>query len=180
MRSIERLRKSGPVAAALAGLMLAMASPAAVSAAPVPCRAHAARALRGNAMDIVQARTFTVEVTTKKAYRLGGKATIDAIVTRPAHRDPLQAGPDFDPPASVPAADVNVGIGIHVGDVFAPGFGVTDENGEATITIKLPKYMKSGSASLDAYAWKIAVDTPCLTLEEDGFTHVDNAFVVTL
>ena len=180
MRSIERFKRSGLVAAALAGLLLMGLPAGGASAAPIPCRAHAARALRGNAMDIVQARTFTVEVTNKKTYRIGGRATIDAVVTRPAHRDPLQAGPEFDPPTSVPAADVNVGIGIHVGDVFAPGFGVTDENGKVTVTIKLPKYMKPGSASIDAYAWKIAFDTPCLTLEEDGFTHVDNAFVVTL
>jgi hypothetical protein len=180
MRSIERFVKGTSVAAALAGLLITGLFPAAASAAPVPCRAQAARAIQGNAMDIVQARTFTVDVTTKKAYRIGGKATIDAVVTRPAHRDPLQAGPEFDPPASAPADGVNVGIGIHVGDVFVPGFGVTDENGKVTVTIKLPKYMKSGSASIDAYAWKIAVDSPCLTLEEDGFTHVDNAFKVSL
>ena len=179
MRPIERLRRSGSIAATIAGLLLAGLTPSTASSAPIPCRAHAARALRGNTMDIVQVRTFTVEVKTGKAYRIGGRAAIDAVVTRPAHRDPLQVGPEFEPPASAPAADVNVGIGIHVGDVFVPGFGVTDENGEVRVTIKLPSYMRPGTASIDAYAWKIQADTPCLTLEEDGFTHVDKAFAVT-
>lgn len=131
-------------------------------------------------MDIVQLRTFTVVVKPDaKSFRIGGRATVEATVTRPAHQDPLQTGPEFDPPASAPASEVNVGIGIHVGDVFVPGFGITDEDGTAKIAIKLPKYMKPGSAALDGYAWKIDADSPCLTLEEDGYTHMDGAFSVT-
>ena len=179
MRPIERLRRSGPIAVAVAALLLAGLSPSAASAAPIPCRSQAVRAIGSPTMDIVQVRTFTVEVKTAKVYRIGGRAAVDAVVTRPAHRDPLQVGPEFEPPTSAPAADVNVGIGIHVGDVFVPGFGVTDQNGKVRVTIKLPSYMRPGTASIDAYAWKIQADSPCLTLEEDGFTHVDKAFVVT-
>ena len=98
-------------------------------------------------------------------------------MTRPAHKDPLQLGPEFEPPASTPAADVNVGVGIHVGEVFVPGFAQTDQDGEATVTIRLPNYMKPGIADLDGYAWKVQADSPCLTIEEDGYTHMDNAFV---
>jgi hypothetical protein len=131
-------------------------------------------------MDIVQLRTFTVEVRPlAKTYKVGRAAKVAVTVTRPAHKDPFQVGPEFDPPASAPAADVSVGVGIHVGDVFVPGFGVTDDAGEATVTIKLPSYMKAGSADIDGYAWKIQVDSPCMTIEEDGYTHLVGGFEVT-
>lgn len=129
-------------------------------------------------MDIVQLRTFSVEIKPlAKSYAIGRPAKVAVTVTRPARKDPLQLGPEFDPPASVPAADVNVGVGIHVGEVFVPGFAQTNEDGEATVTIRLPSYMKPGVANLDGYAWKVQADSPCLTIEEDGYTHLDKAFV---
>jgi hypothetical protein len=131
-------------------------------------------------MDIVQLRTFTVEVKPlAKSYEIGGPAKFEVTVTRPAHKDPLQLGPEFDPPVSAPAADASVGVGVHVGDVFVPGFAVTGEDGTATVTIKLPSYMKPGSADIDGYAWKVEADSPCLTIEEDGYVHIVKGFVVT-
>jgi hypothetical protein len=130
-------------------------------------------------MDIVQLRTFTVEIEpVAKTYKIGGPAKVSVVVTRPAHKDPLQLGPEFEPPASAPAAGVNIGIGVHVGEVFVPGFGQTDDAGEAIVTIKLPSYMKPGIADLDGYAWKIQADSPCMTIEEDGYTHMDAGFAV--
>jgi hypothetical protein len=168
-------------AAALLAAVLVTGSASAASAAPVPvpCKGTATMVLRGSTMDIIQLRTFTVVVKPlAKVYKVGSTAKVAVTVTRPAHRDPLQLGPEFEPPASFPAADVSVGIGIHVGDTFVPGFGITDEDGKATVGIKLPGYMNTGPAEIDGYAWKIQADSPCLTIEEDGYTHMDNGFVV--
>jgi hypothetical protein len=146
----------------------------------IPCRGVVARQLRSSAMDIVQLRTFTVEVKPlAKTYKIGGPAKVAVTVTRPAHGDPLQLGPELDPPATAPAANVSVGVGVHLGDVFVPGFGITDEAGETTIAVKLPSYMKPGVADLDGYAWKNQVDSPCMTIEEDGYTHLVKGFSVT-
>jgi hypothetical protein len=173
------LKRVVAVSTVVVAVSLSAAPPPVAAAPSVPCRGRVSRHLRNNAMDIVQLRTFTVEIKPlAKTYKIGKPAQVAVVVTRPAHRDPLQLGPEFEPPTSAPAADVSVGVGIHVGEAFVPGFGVTDENGKTTVTIKLPSYMKPGFADLDGYAWKIQFDSPCMTIEEDGYTHMDKAFAV--
>ena len=174
-----RLRTSLVALTATACVALVGVQPAAGSP-EIPCRSVGARELRGTSMDIVQLRTFTVEVKPlAKGYKIGRPAQFSVTVTRPAHKDPLQVGPDFDPPASAPAAGASVGVGVHVGEVFVPGFAITGDDGTAIVTIKLPSYMKPGPADIDGYAWKVAADSPCLTIEEDCYVHLVKAFTVT-
>lgn len=140
-----------------------------VAASPVPCRPAAIQQLRGNRRETVRLRTFHIEAQQAESFKIGTAAKIDITVTRPAHQDPLDLGVEFEPPASTPADNVLVGVGIHVGDVFVPGFARTDADGKAIISMKLPKYMTPGLASMSVYAWNVVHESPCLRVEEDGY-----------
>lgn len=171
--------KIGAVAAAtaLAGAILGSAP---AHAATVPCRATALQTLRGNRREIVRFRTFNIQVEPQQeSYAIGERAKIDLTVTRPAREDPLDLGVPLDSPSSVPAENVNLGIGIRVGDVFVAGFSTSDADGKATVVVKLPSYMRPGTASVAAYGWNVVHETPCLRVEEDGYTMVPEAFEVT-
>lgn len=168
------------VATALFATLIAGPPATAGTTAPVPCRANALRHLRGNLRETVRLRTFhVVAEPTAETFPIGSKARIDITVTRPAHEDPADLGIEIDPPASMPAEGVTVGIGIHVGDVFVPGFGVTDADGKVSIRVKLARYMKPGTASATVYAWNVLHESPCLRVEEDGFATYPEAFEVT-
>ena len=150
-------------------------------AAPVPCyRGEVRDQMRAGAMETVALRTFTLELeSAKPSYKIGETAIVHARVTRPADEDPLQLGVPLDSPEQYAAADVNVGIGVRIGDVFLFGFGITDENGEVDVKIKLKSYTPTGTAILDGFAWKRQVETPCANVEENGYTFFPNAFKVT-
>ena len=131
-------------------------------------------------METIRLRTFHIVAEPQaEKFAIGTKANIDVTVTRPAHEDPLDQDIAIDPPASVPAENVSVGIGITVGQVFTPGFGTTDADGKVTVDIKLPRYMKPGTASIAAYAWNVVHESPCIRVEEDGYTSNPEAFEVT-
>lgn len=168
----------------IAALAIALTGAAPAGAAPastnVPCRPAAVRHLRGDMREVVRFRTFYVDAKPQaETYKIGTKAKIDITVTRPAHEDPLDLGVGLDPPTSAPAENVSVGVGIHVGDVFIPGFSRTDAEGHATVVVKLPTYMKPGAASVAAYAWNVVHESPCLRVEEDGYSAYPDAFEVT-
>jgi hypothetical protein len=149
--------------------------------APAPCYASEVRGLmRSGAMETVALRTFTLELeSAKPTYKIGETAIVKARVTRPADEDPLQLGVPLDSPEQYAAADVNVGIGLRIGDVFLFGFGITDANGEADIKIKLKSYTPTGTAIADGFAWKRQFESPCANVEENGYTFFPNAFKVT-
>lgn len=124
-------------------------------------------------------RTFHLEVEPdKRRYKVGQTAKVHVIVTRPAHEDPLGQGIPLDPPQSFPAEDVNVGIGLRIGDVFLFGHDVTDAEGHALVKIKIASYAPAGKAMADAYAWKTQFDSPCARVEENGYTQIPNIFTI--
>ena len=171
-------RRLGGAAIAIAIAAVLPVSPA--GAAPVPCRDGALRMLRGDARETIRVRTFYIDAKTQaESYRIGSRAKIDVLVTRPAHEDPLDLDVEYEPPASLPAENVIVGLGVHVGDVFIPGFSRTNAEGKATISMKLPRYVKPGTASITVYAWNILHESPCLRIEEDGYMTYPEAFEVT-
>ncbi len=133
----------------------------------------------GGAMEYITPRTFHVQIKPlKKTYRRGEVVKVKVLVTRPAEEDPAGLGVPLERPASVPAEGVNVGVGISVGRVFLPGYGRTSPNGVATVGIKLARYVPSAPADVRAFAYKEVVATTCLTVEEQGFKAVENAFRV--
>ncbi len=130
-------------------------------------------------MEYITPFTFHVAIKPfKKAYRRGDTVKVDVTVTRPAEEDPMGLGVGTERPASVPASDVNVGVGVSVGRVFLPGYGRTNDAGKANVAIKIEKYAPRAVAHVRAFAYKEVFSSPCLTVEEQGFASRDNAFRV--
>ncbi|MFN2525912.1 MAG: hypothetical protein ABR505_06570, partial [Actinomycetota bacterium] len=96
----------------------------------------------------------------------------------PAHEDPLGQDQPMDPPASEPASDVTVGLGLQVGRTYLFGIGRTDDAGKATIRVPLPTYVPPGSVFARSLAWNELVNTTCLIVEEQGYTEQKNFFSV--
>lgn len=122
-------------------------------------------------MEQVSVLTFNLELgKLKPEYKIGDVVPIDVTVTRPAKEDPLGNGVPMERPVVEPAAGVIVGVGLHLGRVFLPGAGITDENGLARIRIKIQDYVPVG-AKVDAsiYAWKVIQETPCASVQEYGY-----------
>ena len=133
----------------------------------------------GGAMEYITPRTFHVAIKPlKKSYRRGEVVKVQVAVTRPAEEDPVGLGLPVQRPANVPAEGVNVGVGISVGRVFLPGYARTAANGVASVRIKLERYVPRAAAHVRAFAYKEVVATTCLTVEEQGYHAVDNAFKV--
>jgi hypothetical protein len=131
-------------------------------------------------IETVNLYNYTVQLHPKKSvYRVGQTAKFHMIVTRPGPQDPLGLGVSWDPPYKEPAADVNVGIGLRVGDVFLFGIAVTNEKGEAIVPIKLLPYTPTGTAAADAVGWQIVHQNTCLTVQEIGYASDPRAFKVT-
>ena len=168
------------VAAVFASVLSAAPAQAAPLGAGGACAARDVRSmLRDGSMETVALRTFHVVISSpKKAYAIGDTAIVHAKVTRPAHEDPLQLGVTWDPPRSFPAEEVNVGIGLRVGDVFLFGFGETDENGEVDVKVKIQPYTRPGTAMVDAFSWERQFESPCANVEENGYTFAPRLFKV--
>jgi hypothetical protein len=164
-------------------------SPVSAGAAPGPCsgprsstramtRAVATQEGRSG-LETITLRSFHVVVKSdRKAYRIGQTAKMTATVTRPAHEDPFGEGIQFDPPASFPAEDVVVGVGLSVGDVYLYGHGTTNARGKALVKIRIARYTPPGTASADVFARKTQVRTICASLEEVGYKRVPKLFNV--
>lgn len=157
---------------------LAGSSSAAVTDATIGCKG-ARRVLRGTlVLEQVALRTFTIEAKAPKNVVIGGTASIPVVVTRPAEQDPLGQGIPTDGIEPEAAPDINVGVGLLVGDVFFPGFAVTDQDGKATIKIKIQSYAKPGPVDASFYAWKTQADTPCARVDENGYRFYQKFFTV--
>ena len=134
----------------------------------------------GCAMETVALKTFHLVVKGQdKVYEVGDTAKVLITVTRPAHEDPAGLGIYQEPPQSYPAENVNAGVGLRVGDVFLFGHAMTDAQGKAVVDVKLEPWTPSGTAIADAFVWNVVQDTPCLRIEENGYTQKPNIFKVT-
>lgn len=131
-------------------------------------------------MESATLRTLYVEAKVKKTViNRGSFAEIEVLVTRPAKEDPLGEGEPLpvERPVVEPAADVSVGVGVYVGSVFFPGFGISGPDGVAKLRIKMESYApKNTVADVSIYAWKVVQDTPCLTVQEDGYSQYPAMF----
>ncbi|MDQ3646523.1 MAG: hypothetical protein M3345_06245 [Actinomycetota bacterium] len=113
-------------------------------------------------------------------YRIGQVVKFPITVTRPSNTDPFGQNIVLgEPPVSQPAADVTVGVGVQVGWVYLSGAGVTNENGEALVGVKIESYTKPGTAHARIGAQKITAEAPCATVKEEGAVMIANAFKVT-
>lgn len=128
--------------------------------------------------ETVLLNTFHIVMkTSKPSYQVGQNAVFDIEVTRPAHEDPLGQGQRMDPPMSMPASDVQVGVGLAIDDVFLYGFGLTDQDGKAQVKIKLRPYTPApATAFAVAVAQKRQVQTVCANVDEFSILRVPNAF----
>jgi len=117
-------------------------------------------------------RSLHVEAhPSKMVVRPGQKFTVHVKVTRPAHEDPAGEGIEFTPPTSAPAEDVTVGLSIWVGDrTYFWQVGMTDANGEDTLTLKVPRNAEAGPAlaSASGRRW---IKNDCPDILEDGYTN---------
>lgn len=134
----------------------------------------------GKAFDYITPNTLHVALKPfGKRYARGETVTVRVVVTRPADEDPAGLGIPVARPASQPAADVNVGIGISVGAAFVPGYGKTNAKGKVGVGIKLGRNVPAGIATVRAYAYKERLNTPCVVVEEQGYRTNRKAFRVT-
>jgi hypothetical protein len=177
------LRKTVAALLLAASMTLGAPSVPALGASAVPCRQGALSVLRGRGgpeMDTVQIRTLHIDAkATAKSFAIGRSAKVAVTITRPAGEDPLGNGVQVPSPTFVPASDIYVGVGVNLGDVFLPAFGVTGADGKAVIDIKLKDYAVPTKAQVSVYAYHTDVDTACMRLEENGFKKYKNMFTVT-
>jgi len=156
-----------------------------LTAAPAPARSSACAALmrdamRSGSMETIALRTLYIEMQLdKKSYEVGDTVKIDVTVTRPSDEDPAGQGTPTPRPTTMPAEDVTVGVGLRIGRVFLYGFGAsTDADGKTMVPILLRPYTPAGRATLDIFAWKTQLDTPCLIVEEQGYHSHPGVFAV--
>ena len=176
-----RVRRIRPVAAALAvtlfaGLFVVTAAGPA-SACGALTRKQVFHDMRNGSMETLTLRTLNLDVTPPKSGEIGSVATIKVIVTRPAKEDPLGQGIPMERPYVEPAPGVIVGIGLSIGDVFLPGAALTDEDGRAVVKIKLEKWVPRNTwVDMSVYGWKTVQETPCFTIQEDGYVTQGRVF----
>ena len=171
-----RKRTALMTATALLATLLALAP---VSGAAACSQRNVRSMLRAGATEVVALRTYHLEVEAdKKAYKVGDTAKINVTVTRPAHEDPVGLGVPIDPPQSFPAEDVNVGLGLRVGNVYLFGYSRTNADGLAVVKVPIKSYTPAGKAMADAFAWRAAVEAPCFKVEENGYREMPNLFTV--
>jgi hypothetical protein len=160
-----RMRRIALLGAAALIMTLLTSAPASA----VPC----------GSMETVALRTFYLDIkAAKKVYKVGQTAVINVNVTRPSDQDPMGMGVPMERPFTEPAEDVNVGIGLRVGDVFLFGYGLTDAKGNTAVKIKIESWTPAGTALADIFAWQIQLDTPCLRVEENGYRQKPGIFKV--
>jgi len=117
-------------------------------------------------------RSLHVEAhPSKQLVRRGEKFKVHVKVTRPAHEDPAGEGIEFTPPTSTPAEGVTIGLSIWVGErTYFWQVGMSDQNGEDVLTVKVPRNAELGSALASASArhW---IKNDCPDILEDGYTN---------
>jgi len=120
-------------------------------------------------------RTLHVEAhPSKKVVRRGEKFKVHVKVTRPAHEDPAGEGMEVSPPTSAAAEGVTIGLSIWVGDrTYFWQVGMSDQNGEDVLTLKVPKNAELGPALASA-SGRHWIKNDCPDILEDGYTNYMN------
>lgn len=156
---------------ALVATMVLVSLPA--SAAPARCGASA-RAL-------VYLYTFHIEAEPgQKSYRRGEKVVAKITVTRPNDTDPTGNGQPMPPMDPEPAADVNIGMALFIGNSYSWDIGVTDQDGKATLRIPIPKDSDTGWATAYASAEKTHyTNNGCPDVKEVGYAEFQRFVKVT-
>ena len=176
MRRVSMLLASSMLIATIA----VAAGPASAATGGCGSRTAVNKALRTNQMETFTLRTLDVEAKVKRAVvNRGDFVEIEVTVTRPAKEDPIGEGTPLpvERPVVEPAPDVYVGMGVYVGNVFLPGFAITGPDGVAKARIKIESYApKNTVANVSVYAWKVLQDTPCATIQEDGYRQYPTMF----
>lgn len=119
----------------------------------------------------------------KSTYAPGETAKVDVTVLRPAPKDPLGFGVEYDPPTQTPVEGANVVTALAVGVPPLWGVGVTDADGKVHIEIKLRKdlkgpiyastrasiiYNEDGPDCTNVEEWGRKVDNPAFTVKKKG------------
>ena len=165
--------------ALLASLLPGSSASAGPAASPLPCSGRALDVMR-HGLEQIQLKTLDLEANAaKQSYKIGEVAKFKALVTRPAKEDPLGQGIPMDRPYVTPAEGISIGVGLLFnGNVFLPGFGVTDEEGKVTLKVKIQNYVKPGTVHASFFAWKTVADLPCARIDETGYKPVPDIFRV--
>ena len=145
------------------GLALAL-----VGGGPAPSASAASRCRSKSAVLVLRDLWVEAKPSTT-TVRPGQTFTVLLKVSRPAHEDPLDQGIALDPPASVPAEGIDVGISVWSGKrTYFWNTGTSDANGEVTLKLTAPKNAEPGAARsvLFAQHW---INQSCPDILENGF-----------
>lgn len=99
---------------------------------------------------------FKVEAKWQKpTAKIGSVAKMDVYVERTAETDPATGSPwPNGRPIVEPVADVSVGVGLLIGDVFFAAGGLTGADGKVTVKVKIESYAKPGTGITRVFAKK--------------------------
>ena len=165
----SHLKKLLALVAALGLVGSLLAAPASATSSGAACSSGAVLVLRS---------LHITAVPSKKVVKPGEKFTVDVTVTRPAHEDPVGNGITFEPPMSVPAEDVTVGLSVWVGErTYFWQIGLSDAEGKETMTLKVPANAEAGKA-LAAASARHWIKNDCPDILEDGYTNYLNFVTV--
>lgn len=119
---------------------------------------------------IVSMRTFAVSMrSASPAYRAGETASIEVTVTVPAREDPAGLGVQIDHPIAVPAAGVNVGVGMRLGSRYLSWGFRTADDGTGTVRAEIPRVGRPGPVAAYGFAWRTTMDGGCVIIEQIGY-----------
>jgi hypothetical protein len=182
MALVKRTKFVAVLACVLATTVLAPAAEArlATSTEVSPRAAAPCRSATNSGGAVLTVHSFHIEAeASKKVVRRGQVFTVKITVTRPAHEDPADLGLTYEPPMSMPEKDVRVGISLWTGErTYFYALGVSDENGEDTLKIRVPGSAEPGKAyaSVSAQKW---VKQDCPDILEYGFREYPDFVVVS-
>lgn len=124
--------------------------------------------------------TFKIDAKSqKKTYRPGAVAKIDMKVTRPGEYDPIGGTTPLPPTVDLPASNIEINVSMWAGNYYMYGTGITDENGEGTVNVKLHRRSPAGPIRVDVSARAYYNRGGCPDLEEAGFRTYDPMFKIT-
>lgn len=138
----------------------------------------------GNSDCFASQKLYSLRVQTewsKKVYKVGEKAQVRVLVTRPGESDPSGNGlpmPSEVPPQ--PAEDIQVTSFVNNMFPLVGGYEYTDEDGVALIRFKVPKRARGWNDVVTRATTYHATGLPndCLDVEEEGFRYDARAFKV--
>lgn len=120
---------------------------------------------------LVNLHTLHIEAKPrKKTYQRGETIVIDVTVTRPADEDPAGEENPTPRPMTEPAADIEVGGALWVGNTYRWDFGTTDDEGHAVLNVNMPPDSDTGWARGEFSAEKVHyTNNGCPDIREVGY-----------